>query len=128
MIKIDPVVTDKTPGYPIQPKDIDASDHLWNAFDHMETETSAGYIVRMCQLRGGWVPFTREEIEEFYQKAGRTNYSFNRLVDPGIAHGYRGSELKGGGWVVCDEAGTYRVTHEFITRCFKSAPASPKEA
>ena len=117
------VVTHEVP-YPIQPADINASGHLWNAFDHKETEISAGYIVRMCQERGGWRPFTQDDIERFYKKSGHRGYRFNRLVEPGMAFGIvQGHHLKGGGWIVRDDAGIYYLTHEFISRCFRSSPA-----
>ncbi len=125
-----------TPGldsFEIQPKDINADRHLWDAFNNMETELSAGYIVRMCQERGGWFPFTQEEIEEFYHRSsGHTGFCFNRLVEPemiprSLARAFAGhfSPLvpMGGGWVVLCADGKYRVTEDFIRRCHKSSPA-----
>ena len=118
----------------VQPKDINASQHLWDAFDHMETEVSAGYIVRLCQEGGEWVPFTREEIEEFYGRSGHHGFCFNRLVEPEMVPtslarafaGYHDAPVpKGGGWVVLGGDGKYRVTEEFIQRCFKSSPSIP---
>ncbi len=118
--------------FEIQPKDIDASKHLWEAFDHCETEISAGYILRMCQERGGWFPFTQEEIEEFYRRSGYVNFHFNRLVEPeevplSLARAFAGYReplmFKGGGWVVFGGDSKYRVTEDFIRRCYKSSPA-----
>ncbi len=96
--------------YPIQPDHIDASRHLFNALDHYETEVSAGYVIRMCQERGeGWAPFTGEQIEAYYQRAGhKDGFWFNRLV----SHG----------WLTKD-GDTYQVTHKFVTRCFNASPA-----
>lgn len=69
--------------YPILPENIDASQHLWSAFDHSETETSAGWLVRFAQERGtGWAPFTREEIDAFYNRKYPGHFGFNRLVNP----------------------------------------------
>src|SRR5688572_28580841 len=86
--------------HPIQPHHIDAMQHFWDAFDHHETEVSARYIVGLCQERGGWLPFTEEEIERFYQKSGHKNFIFNRLIEPGTAYSARlGRFLKGGGWI-----------------------------
>lgn len=95
--------------YPVRPKHINAKQHLWNAFDHCETEVSAGYIVRLCQERGaGWAPFTKEQIEARYQEAGHKNFGFNRLINKG--------------WIKEDD-GVYTITHEFVARCFKGSPS-----
>lgn len=113
--------------FPIKPSDINAEEHLWNAFDNNETEVSAGYIVRLCQRKGGWLPFSDEEIESLYREAGHSHFSFNRLVEPGMAFFIlRGSVPVGGGWIVKGDDGLYRVTDDFILRCFKSSPESAK--
>jgi len=53
--------------FEIKPQDIDASKHFFDAFDHCETEVSAGWLVRFAQQRGqGWAPFTFDEINAFY--------------------------------------------------------------
>lgn len=109
--------------YPVSPSDIDASSHLYNAFGHTETEISAGHIVRFCQERGSWGPFTRREIEEFYNRSGHKDFWFNRLVDPGIAYDIRrGNYRTGGGWVIHDvETDSFTVTTEFVERCHASS-------
>ena len=109
------IVTDKN-DYPIQPRHINAKRHFWDAFGNNETEISAGYIVRLCQKLGGWVPFTREQIEAFYNEAGHTDFWFNRL---------RGQRTED--FIVLGEDGKFRVTHEFIARCHKSSPNLPTE-
>lgn len=102
------VVTDQST-FSIQPKDIDATKHFYDAFGNMEKETSAHYIVKLCQEKGGWKPFTAEEIEAFYQKAGlHDGFWFNGLDEEGF--------------VVLGKDNLYRVTDEFITRCYKSSP------
>ncbi len=130
--------TDKD--YPITPDMIDASKHLFDAFNHLETETSAGWIVRFCQRRGSWAPFTYAEIDGYYRERGQNNgFTFNRLlaknleahdfvsfhlssVDMGTVPAIRqlDGEPKTGFVVVVDE--TFVVTHEFVTRCFGSSP------
>jgi hypothetical protein len=97
--------------YPVQPNHICTGDHFWEAFGNLETETSARHIVRLCQARGGWLAFTKEEIDTF---SGH-NFWFNRLHVPG-----RDKDEYN---VVRLVDGKYYVTHEFITTCFKSSPA-----
>ena len=101
------IITEKDT-YPIQPEHINTGKHFFAALDNAETETSANYIVGMCQRNGGWVPFTGEEIESFYNEAGNKEFTFNRLLSEGFV--VRGDDNK------------YRVTHEFIVACFASSP------
>lgn len=124
------IVTEST-RHKIKPKDINTSQHFFDAFDNTETEISAGYIVRLCQKKGGWFPFTKNEIEAFYRESGNVNFTFNRLIEPemvppSLARAFAGHHdtpvPKGGGWVV-NINGMYHVTDDFIVRCFKSSPA-----
>ena len=70
-------------GFPVQPENIDASKHFFDAFDNAETEVSAGWIIRYLQEREeGWAPFTYEEIDAFYARKYQHGFRFNRLVDP----------------------------------------------
>ncbi len=117
------------------PADINANDHLWNSFDHSETEISAGWLVRFAQARGrGWEPFTPEEIEAYYSRKFKDGFRFNRLVDPeyiplslALAIASYPDELvpAGGGWIVLD-GGKYYFTEEFVRRCHTSSPAKVK--
>ena len=102
------VITDGSK-IPIRPEHIDASKHLWDAFGNSETETSAGYIVRLCQEIGEWKSFTYEQIETFYRKSGFVNYTFNSLLSRG--------------WIV-EFNGMYHITIEFVANCYKSSPAA----
>lgn len=109
----------------IQPKDINTppGGHFWDAFGENETEVSARYIVRLCQRKGGWHPFTKEEIEKLYNEAGYKNFEFNRLIEPGMAfYIQKGRVPEGGGWIIEREKYFY-VTDDFILRCYKAAPA-----
>lgn len=92
-----------------QPKDINAKAHFYDAFGHLETEISAGWIVRFCQERGkGWEPFSKAEIEAFYQSKGlHDGFLFNGLDTQGFI------EKK-------DEM--YYITPDFVSRCFRSSP------
>lgn len=119
--------------YPIKPADIDATWHLYEAFGHMETEKSAMCVVRLCQEKGGWFPFTLEEIEAVYQRAGCKGYYFNRLVEPELiainaAQVFGGAMPQtkpvGGGWLVKGADGKYHVTEDFVKRCHKSRPVN----
>jgi hypothetical protein len=105
----------------IAPHDIDCSQHFWNAFDHSETETSANWIVRLCQELGGWQPFTRATLEAFYARKHKDGFTFNRLEE-------------GKHFVITTDPTTkeptkvYRMTVEFVTACYKSSPAKRKAA
>lgn len=93
----------------IQPQDIDASKHFFDAFDNMETEISARWIVKFCQSRGrGWEPFTRDEIERFHNEHGFVDFWFNKL---GPENGVR------------FEGDIVHIEHEFVARCWKASPA-----
>ncbi len=129
--------------YPIRPSMIDASGHLWEAFGHSETEASAGWIVRFCQDRGGddWRPFSREEIDGYCRGRGGGGFAFNRLLAenlrsrpfvmfaPGRAITGETPALaplpgEGPQGLVVEADGRYRVTHQFVARCFGSSPRS----
>jgi len=93
----------------IQPNDINARRHFYDAFNNHETEISARWIVRFCQERGrGWEPFPLTELEQFYNERGFTNFWFNRLLESG-----NGVRL---------EDGTVYIEQEFIARCWKASP------
>lgn len=96
----------------IQPRDIDTTKHLWNAFDNWETEVSACYIVAFCQMKGTWVPFIYDEINSFYQSI---------LGDPSDRFDF--NYLRRPEWIQHNPEGTFSVTEDFIQRCFKSSPA-----
>jgi hypothetical protein len=101
--------------YEPQPEAIDASRHLWNAFDHSETEISAGWIVRLCQSDGvGWKPFSRTDIEFFYGRKVKDGFTFNKLIERG--------------WIIEDTDGNFHFTDEFVNRCFASSPAAERKS
>ena len=109
--------------YSVNPSEIDASKHLWDAFGHRETEISAGYIIRMLQEVGEWKSFTEEEIEEFYQRSGHTGFSFNGLVIPARETLFDGrTHQVGGGFVNKMPDGSYEVTEEFVNRAYEASP------
>jgi hypothetical protein len=105
-----PIVDESTAiYYPIRPEHINTGQHFWNAFGNNETEISAGWIVRLIQrLGGGWRPFGKEQIEQYYNEKGHQGFWFNELLSQEM--------------VVVGSDGLYRVTHEFICKCFCSSP------
>lgn len=116
--------------FAITPSMIDARGKLWGAFDHDETETSAMWVVRYMQDIGAWLSFTHADIEQFYNdvraRYGNTPepFKFNRLINPGnMFYILRGIIPEGGGWIVLCDDGKYRVTEDFVNRCYKSSPA-----
>ena len=91
----------------ITPDDIKITRHLFDAFGHYETEVSAQWLVLFAQERGkGWEPFTHEEIEAFYNKSRRYNFSFNHLYRDGFIE-------------VRDHL--HHFTEQFIANCYKAA-------
>ena len=113
-------------GSPIRPEQIDASKHLYDAFGHTETEVSAGYIIRMLQEKGDWLPFSQEEIEEFYRRSGHTDgFTFNALINPVTERLFDGRlSTVGGGFVFQRPDGKFEVTREFVERAYISSPRS----
>lgn len=108
--------------FAIRPSAIKIQGHLWDAFDHSETEISASYVVRFCQEQGSWAPFTLEALTSFYEGLRKKKESFhwNRLIEPGYSFSaMRGRYLAGGGWVV-EREGKFHVTADFIERCVRS--------
>jgi aminoglycoside/choline kinase family phosphotransferase len=91
---------------PQNPQQIDISRHFYDAFGHIESEISARWIVRFCQKKGNWEPFTKEEIEEFYNAGGFVDFRFNHLIS--------------GRWI--DERdGKYHITQAFLN-CLPKLP------
>jgi hypothetical protein len=118
--------------FPIQPQDIDADKPFHEAFDHLETEESARWIVRMCQKFGGWYPFSSLELDAFCQHngcEGHSHFHFHRLMNPQASWSRGEARLFGtGGFLVkSEEDGRLRVTEEFVIRCHKASPAKKKE-
>lgn len=94
----------------IKPSDIDTSRHFWDAFGNCETEISACWIVRFCQDRNSWEPFTYDELNFFCKANGhKGDFWFNRLDKKAF---------------IQKKNGLYHIAHRFICRCYE---ASPKE-
>lgn len=95
---------------PIQPRHIDTAEHFFNSFGKMESEHSARLLVCMAQQKGGWFPFTMEEIRAFAASVTSKLFYFNGLDDSNK------------GWLVYRD-NRYYFTVEFIARCFMASPA-----
>ena len=94
----------------IEPKAIDTSNHFFDAFGNRESEASAHYIVLLCQEKGNWDSFTKEEIEDLYNRQGHKNFRFNDLIS--------------GGWIV-SQGDRYYITIQFVARAYGSSPNIP---
>jgi hypothetical protein len=102
------VVLDGKVRCPVKPRHINTKERFWDAFGNSQTEVSANHIVRLCQKKGGWCPFTQKEIDDYYRSMGHGDgFTFNHLIDDG--------------WVV-EDTDVYRVTLQFVARVWASSP------
>jgi len=96
--------------------------HLFGAFDHMETEISARWVVRFCEQSGDtWDDFKRADLVAFYQEKLGANetFHFNRLIRPGSSFSIvHGSRPAGGGWLT-EIGDKLRVEPDFVLRCIR---------
>lgn len=118
------VLTPESPDYPIQPRHINTGNHFFEAFGHMETEISARWIVRFCQPRGNWSPFTFGDLEAFYREGGYRGFWLNRLGNPEYLTITGPRDERG----CITDATVIAVTDAFIQRCFKASPAESEAA
>ncbi len=98
---------------PIQPDQINTKRHFWSAFGHSETEISANWIVRFCQFKGDWLPFSLVELTKFYQELLKKeeSFRFNRLVSHSKTYSY-----------VLVEGDRIILSKEFVGKCYSSSP------
>ena len=94
----------------IDPQAINTSNHFFGAFGNKDSEVSAHYIVLLCQEKGNWDSFTKNEIEDLYNQKGYVNFRFNDLIS--------------GGWIVSHE-NRYYITIQFVARAYGSSPKIP---
>lgn len=83
--------------YPIRPEHIA---HPFGAFGNSELEHAAANVISICQDKGVWDPFTKEEL----------GYTPTALIEAGYLE-------------VLGERG-YKVTHELIVKYFLIKPAN----
>lgn len=131
-------VVAESPGrhhHPIRPKDfkfdsaLDRVGTLAGTFGKSEVEQTARSIIRFCQRRGGWYPFTVEELINFYKEVGEDpRFIFFGLLgtwedDAMLVDGWRTPRVP---YLVQGYDGMYRVTEEFIKQCAKNLPKAPE--
>jgi catalase (peroxidase I) len=113
-------------GKKILPADINTTQHFGGSFDEYETEVSARYVVRLLQQKGGWKPFTYEDINNFYQeKTGdkSSNFTWNALIEGKNKRNFAsGVSYVDGGWIKKLDDGRYQVTKGFVEKVYKSSP------
>ncbi len=119
--------------YPIRQSDFDlaSADTMASTFGKHEVEKAAANIIRFCQRRGGWYPFTVEELIAFYKEVGENpRFIFFGLLGAWEDDGML-AQLSESRWrqprgqyiaIGCD--GMYRVTESFIKRCKREKPVS----
>jgi hypothetical protein len=76
---------------------------IWNSFGRYEAEVSAAFIVRLCREKGGWLPFTKAELDAM---DARGSFHFNGLDRPEFIEHH--------------PDGTMTVTKAFVIRCAKA--------
>lgn len=113
----------------ILPEHINTNEHFWNSFGHMETEVSARLIVKLCQKKGGWTPFTQAELDKMDASG---NFVFNGLdtldflipSDQEAWHANRTGSIEQRHRMAGRIAAmTFTVTETFIARCYASSPS-----
>jgi hypothetical protein len=83
---------------------------FFNTFGHYETERAAEWVVKFCQARGNWNPFTAEEITEFCRLNGHDGrYTFYYLETGQFIYKFPDNK--------------FAIHTEFINRCYKKSPA-----
>ena len=99
------------------PDDVDVETDLLGSMGKAEIEQAAGVVVSLCQFRGGWVSFTRKELEEFAAKHG--------LHHRGVLFGLHGEWFDDGSMEMRDsrpylafdeKSGTFSVTELFLEK------------
>lgn len=135
-----PRVITENEDFPIKPSDINASEYMWDAYGNVETDISAGYIIRLLQEKGDWLRFTYGELNAYYKKTCTPskggclgNYTFNRLLGEFHVLSIRGDYSdrldvvvreggeKNHGYDIKD-TDVFLVTDQFIFRAYSSRP------
>jgi hypothetical protein len=108
------------PDFHPTPEMIDTSGHLWSAFGECMAEVSARWIVRFLQAKKlGWVPVNYVELNQFYNSTRKA--SLEASGKPFRAEEFYFNALDR--QFLVKDGENYLVTHEFVTRCYASAPA-----
>lgn len=111
---------------PIQPDDINTSLEFGNVFGEAHAEWAAKDIVVLCQRHGAWQSFTKEELlMNRLLTNGVIPVQFSILLESQIIPQPDGSKTVelGGGWIIKGDDERYRVTDDFVFRCYRERPA-----
>lgn len=118
--------------HPIRPKDfsLDSFGALASTFGKSEVEKTARNIICFCQRRGGWYPFTVEELIDFYKEVGEDpRFIFFGLLgaweDEGMFAQHTNPWREPPSYLVIGADGMYRVTEQFIQQCASGKPIAP---
>ncbi|KKW21390.1 MAG: hypothetical protein UY64_C0022G0015 [Parcubacteria group bacterium GW2011_GWA1_51_12] len=132
----EPKVVVEGPGmhhHPIRPKDFNLASvgTLSSTFGKSEVEQTARNLIRFCQRRGGWYPFTVEELIDFYKQVGEDpRFIFFGLLgvwgDDGMFAQHTNPWHESPPYLVIGADGMYRVTERFIQQCAINLPKVPK--
>lgn len=112
--------------FPIKPSDIDAGEMLSEAFEHLQTEVAAGYIIRLLQKKGDWLKFTYGELNAFYKDSckdlGRFvgQYTFFELLGKNRFVVREGNERNDG--YDLRDTDIFQVTDQFVFHAYSSRP------
>ncbi len=109
----------------IRPDDIDLKNFI-SKFGKAEVEKSAANLVSFCQARGGWYPFTIQELENFCKKSEfDPRFMFFGLLGPweddSMTMIFSPQDRFHDSYpclVACCD-GMYRITNVFIEMCAK---------
>ncbi len=122
------IITDSQ-SFPIQPLDVNIRHckgfaDFSGVFGDVDSGHSAYWIIKLCQRLHRWGPFTLEEMENLFAKAGHKDFKFYRLINPKSLFDNPATN----GWIVHDTDKQYHVTDDFVRLCHKASPARRKKS
>ncbi len=102
---------------PIRPRDIESELAFVQTFGKRESEVAAHWIVRYCQARRSWAPFSFDLLVQYCQAHdSRFSKIYDYLVE-GV------SELVVEGFVQTENK-VVTLTTGFVARCYGAAPVA----
>lgn len=100
---------------PLRPRDV-AADNIHQAFGSRDAEVAAIYIVRFCQGKGNWKPFTFQALLDLCIAAGdQLEKAKNRLTE-GLTTLTLGEFIRRDGDLIT-------LSTAFVARCYLKSPA-----
>lgn len=113
----------------LKPSDIDLSSGLYGTLSsgfyrtsgEAEVEIAAKHLILFCRIRGGWYPFTMEELLNFYKKNQfDIEYMLFGLLGPWWDDTMIVGHIEEApSYLVAGGDGKYYFTNIFIERCSK---------